>query len=87
MSTLNEKYAQALLTLAKKQDRVREIRDELETVRSLFSDMRVSVKLGVEDEESSLNKRISAQIDGMNLFLKDERFSPEVKREIAKTLL
>ena len=86
METLNQKYAEALFRLAKKQDQVRKIREELSEADKIFSSMRVSVKLGVQDEEES-SRKVQAEVDGRNLFLKDERISSDVKKDIARTLL
>ena len=87
MSTLAKRYAEALLSLAVRQDKVALIKEDIDLCRKTFSEMLFSLDLNVQNGEGQEKKHIYADVKGLTNFFKNTRLSRETKNEIVRTCL
>ncbi len=87
MSTLSKRYAEALLSLAIRQDKTEQIKKDLDLAKEVFSDMTVSLDIGIAEEKKGIREKVVQDVKGLASFFKNVRLDRDTKIALVKSCL
>ena len=87
MSVLGKRYAEALLSLAIKEDKVEKTKKDLDLAKELFSSLNIKMDIGIDNDKYNLKESVVTQAEGLYSFLKNVKLSKETKIDLVKSCL
>ena len=87
MSVLGKRYAEALLSLAIKEDKVEKTKKDLDLAKELFSSLSIKMDIGIDNDKYNLKESVVTQAEGLYSFLKNVKLSKETKIDLVKSCL
>ena len=87
MSVLGTRYAEALLSLAIKEDKVEKTKKDLDLAKELFSSLNIKMDIGIDNDKYNLKESVVTQAEGLYSFLKNVKLSKETKIDLVKSCL
>ena len=87
MSTLGKRYAEALLSLAIKEDKVKKIKEDIDLAKELFSSLKIKMDIDIDNKDYDLKENVISETKGLYSFLKNVKLDKETKNQLVKSCL
>lgn len=87
MSILSKRYAEALLSLAIREDKVQKIKEDLDLAKDLFSSIKIKMDIDIDNDEYKVKENIISESKGLYSFLRNVKLDKETKNALVKSCL
>lgn len=87
MSALAKRYAEALLSLAVRENKVKKVKEDLDLAKELFSSINIKMDIDIDNKEYNLKENVISENKGLYTFLKNVKLDKETKNNLVKSCL